>query len=94
MQLGCNVPVGDVGAGPTVIRDYAQTAEAWLSNLDRNQAKAMPLLAQTYGADQARKWLSYWRVFFMACAELWAFRGGDEWMVSHYLFQKPALDVM
>jgi cyclopropane-fatty-acyl-phospholipid synthase len=68
---------------------YAKTAQAWLRNLDRNRAQALPLLAQTYGADQARKWLSYWRVFFMACAELWAFRGGEEWMVSHYLFRKP-----
>jgi probable F420-dependent oxidoreductase len=27
MQLGCSIPVGDIGAGPGVLRDYAQTAE-------------------------------------------------------------------
>jgi cyclopropane-fatty-acyl-phospholipid synthase len=70
-------------------RHYAQTAEAWLSNLDRNAGRALPLLATTYGEDQARRWFSYWRVFFMACAELWNFRGGEEWQVSHYLFRKP-----
>lgn len=27
MQLGCSMPVGDIGAGPEVMRDYAQAAE-------------------------------------------------------------------
>jgi cyclopropane-fatty-acyl-phospholipid synthase len=68
---------------------YARTSEAWLTNLDRNTDRALPMLASTYGQSEARRWLSYWRVFFMACAELWAFKGGDEWLVSHYLFTKP-----
>jgi cyclopropane-fatty-acyl-phospholipid synthase len=70
-------------------RHYAQTAEHWLQNMDKNRATIMPLFAQTYGADHAQKWWVYWRVFFLACAELWWFRGGEEWLVSHYLFRKP-----
>ncbi|MFM9078887.1 MAG: SAM-dependent methyltransferase, partial [Opitutaceae bacterium] len=46
------------------------------------------ILAQTYGAGNAVKWWSYWRVFYLACAELWGFRGGREWLVSHYLFRR------
>ncbi len=64
---------------------YRRTAEAWLANMDAAKAEIMPLLASTYGVDQATKWWVYWRVFFMACAELWAFRNGGEWIVSHYL---------
>jgi hypothetical protein len=48
------------------------------------------LLAGTYGAGQQRKWWGYWRVFFMSCAELFAWQGGEEWFVGHYLMQKPA----
>jgi len=68
---------------------YARTAEHWRQNMDAHRAEIMPLFAQTYGAHQAVKWWSYWRVFYLACAELWWFRGGDEWHVSHYLFRKP-----
>lgn len=68
---------------------YARTAEHWLLNMDAHRAEIFPLFVQTYGADQAEKWWGYWRVFYLACAELWAFRGGEEWLVSHYLFRKP-----
>jgi len=69
---------------------YQRTAEAWLANMDRHREQLMPILASTYGADQARKWWVYWRVFFMSCAELFGYRAGSEWIVSHYLFRKPA----
>ena len=67
---------------------YQKTAEAWLANMDRRRAEIMPLFESTYGRDEARRWWVYWRVFFMSCAELWGYRGGEEWLVSHYLFQR------
>ena len=70
-------------------RHYAQTAEHWLQNMDAHRAEIMPLFAQTYGREHAVKWWAYWRVFYLACAELWWFRDGEEWHVSHYLFRKP-----
>jgi len=70
---------------------YQKTAEAWLANMDANEQEIRPLLAQTYGPENVTRWWVYWRVFYLACAELWGFRNGEEWMVSHYLFRKPAL---
>lgn len=67
---------------------YSKTAEAWLRNMDRHKAEIMPLFENTYGKDQALKWWVYWRIFYMACAELWGYNQGEEWMVSHYLFTK------
>jgi cyclopropane-fatty-acyl-phospholipid synthase len=67
---------------------YQKTSEAWLANMDRGRAVLMPLFEATYGPRDARKWWVYWRVFFMSCAELWGYRGGGEWLVSHYLFQR------
>jgi cyclopropane-fatty-acyl-phospholipid synthase len=67
---------------------YRRTAEHWLQNMDRHRAEIMPLFAETYGAAHAKKWWAYWRVFYLACAELWGYRNGQEWLVSHYLFQK------
>ena len=67
---------------------YAKTSEAWLQNMDANKMQIMPLFEKTYGKDYAVKWWVYWRLFYLACAELWAYNNGDEWIVSHYLFNK------
>jgi cyclopropane-fatty-acyl-phospholipid synthase len=77
---------------------YARTAEAWLKNMDTHRAEILPLFEQSYGGaasgDKARqrealKWWVYWRVFYMACSELWGYDGGEQWIVSHYVFEKP-----
>ena len=48
----------------------------------------MPILAETYGDEQASRWFMRCRMFFMACEELFRYRGGNEWYVSHYLFRR------
>jgi len=67
---------------------YQLTSAAWLQNMDRQRAELMPVLARAYGEADALRWWVYWRVFFMACEELWGYADGREWLVSHYLFEK------
>jgi cyclopropane-fatty-acyl-phospholipid synthase len=70
-------------------RHYEKTCHAWLANMDAGRESIMPLMSATYGEADSRKWFMRWRLFFMACAELFAYRAGEEWWVSHYLFEKP-----
>lgn len=67
---------------------YHKTSEAWLKNMDSRLPEVKKIFAQTYGNENVTKWIVYWRVFFMSCAELWGFNNGNEWIVSHYVFEK------
>ncbi len=67
---------------------YEKTSNAWLQNMESNKQEVMKIMERVYGKPDALRWWSYWRIFFMACAELWGYKDGKEWMVSHYLFQK------
>jgi cyclopropane-fatty-acyl-phospholipid synthase len=69
-------------------RHYARTARAWLENLDRRRGEALAVLRENYGEAEALRWFNRWRVFFMACEELWGLARGTEWIVSHYLFER------
>jgi cyclopropane-fatty-acyl-phospholipid synthase len=70
-------------------RHYERTANAWLANVDARKAGVLAVMARTYGESAAQVWLQRWRIFFMACAEMFGYRNGQEWWVSHYLFERP-----
>lgn len=75
-------------------RHYERTANAWLANMDARREAILPILAGTYGADDAQLWWMRWRLFFMACAETFGYQGGQTWRVGHYLFERPAAGAM
>lgn len=67
---------------------YQKTANAWLANMDHNHAALTATLQSVYGQQDAELWRQRWRLFFMACAELFGYNRGQTWWVSHYLFSK------
>lgn len=71
-------------------RHYQRTAEHWLENHDRHAAQVMDLFTAHLGEQQARLAHQRWRMFWMACAELFGYRDGQEWLVAHYRFERRA----
>jgi len=69
-------------------RHYAKTLRAWLDRIDANEKKAIGILERHHGKEEARLQFGRWRIFFMACEELFGFKEGEEWYIAHYLLQK------
>jgi len=67
---------------------YARTLRAWLDKLDRNVEEVRQIMAATYGPENETRWLVNWRLFFLVCSEVWALGRGQEYLVSHYLFER------
>lgn len=70
-------------------KHYAKTCEDWLAKMTKSKKEIWPHLTETYGEKDTAMWYYRWQIFYMACAELFAWEGGDTWGVSHYLFEKP-----
>jgi cyclopropane-fatty-acyl-phospholipid synthase len=68
-------------------RHYQRTAAAWRANLEARRAEVLAVFRRHYGTD-ARLWYHRWRIFFLACEELFGFNGGAEWGVGHYRLAK------
>jgi len=67
---------------------YSKTCEAWIERLDKSKKELWPMLAKTYGEGEEAKWMWNWRLFDLACSELFKYNDGEEWFVTHYVFQK------
>jgi len=65
-------------------------AQDWLSKMTASKNEIWSHLAETYDMEKTAMWFYRWQIFYMACAELFAYEGGDTWGVTHYLFEKPA----
>jgi cyclopropane-fatty-acyl-phospholipid synthase len=72
-------------------KHYEKTSNAWLENTDKNRKEILSIFEKVYGESDAKLWLQRWRIFFMACAELFGYRDGNEWLIGHYLFSKNTL---
>jgi len=70
-------------------RNYQKTSEAWLARQDSQREALLPILGEVYGASQAPLWNQRWRLFFLACSELFGYRGGNEWWVTHVRMASP-----
>lgn len=77
-------------------RHYQRTARAWLRNLDADRHAVRRALEPAFAANafgsngpaaaDSRIQAQRWRLFFMACEELFGWNGGNDWLVCHYLF--------
>ena len=70
-------------------KHYEKTSNHWLKNMDDNRDKCIELLSEAYGKKHAMEQFMKWRLFYIAVAELFGYSDGQEWIVSHYLFEKP-----
>jgi cyclopropane-fatty-acyl-phospholipid synthase len=62
---------------------YQRTLDAWLARLDAHPESAAAALQRP----DEQRWLQRWRMFFMACSELFGYDGGRQWGVSHHLLE-------
>jgi cyclopropane-fatty-acyl-phospholipid synthase len=67
---------------------YERTSNHWLANQDANQQEVLAVLGAVYGEAEAKRWAQRWRMFWMACAELFGYQGGNQWIVGHYRFKR------
>lgn len=67
---------------------YSRTLEAWLAKHDTEKSAIMDMFATTYGRRDANTWFVRWRLFYLACSELFAYDGGERWGLGHYRFVK------
>ena len=71
---------------------YARTCEHWLNRLDGQEREVRRALMasgndeSSKGVESSKLLVQRWRMFFMACAELFKFDYGNQWGVGHYLF--------
>ena len=69
---------------------YEKTSNAWLNKMDQNKREILSLFERSNSSTIAKRKFHFWRLFYIACAEIFGYDNGNEWVVSHHLFKKSA----
>jgi cyclopropane-fatty-acyl-phospholipid synthase len=70
---------------------YARTLRAWLARLDSRLDEALRVLRASGRSErEARRLVAIWRLFLISTDVIWGYRGGNRWLVSHYLLAPRA----
>lgn len=69
---------------------YQRTLEAWLCRLDAHRETAIAVLSASPSDISPQRRVDRWRLFLLACSELFGYRKGTEWWVAHYRFHRVA----
>ena len=67
---------------------YEKTSNAWLEKMDKNKIEILKLFERNNKKSIAKKKFNFWRLFYIACAEIFGYDNGKEWIISHHLFKK------
>lgn len=67
---------------------YERTCNDWLALEDAAIDLVSDLCHEAYGPDEATIWVQRWRMFFMACAELFGLDAGESYGVVHTLMKR------
>ncbi|XP_059141799.1 uncharacterized protein LOC131929550 [Physella acuta] len=73
--------------------NYSKTLEAWLEKMDACKEQVAEIFDKAYG-DGAKQQIFNWRLFFIFCSEVFGYKGGNEWHISHQLFKKKLLSAL
>ena len=65
---------------------YHKTLEAWLERLDLHRRAAEEVMREA-GDPHPSRAVQRWRMFLMACSELFKYQSGELWGVSHYILR-------
>ena len=73
---------------------YHKSCEAWLKNHKKNKKEILSIFKEHYqDGKQKKRWIM-WKIFFLACSELFRYNSGSDWMVFHYLIKKKDINII
>ncbi|KAJ7144047.1 methyltransferase [Mycena epipterygia] len=71
-------------------KNYNKTSKHWIAKFISCKKELWPHLIEAYGAKNANTWFNRWKVYHMACAEMFATNKYNTYGTCHLIFGKKS----